>query len=820
MQFQSPTFSWRKPRIIVILVAFLLLTAVLWQAQSAEAAAAWIDHGGNIAPSAPTSGDSVDFWVQIGYQNWITNARLYYTTDGSEPSIDNSSHAALGTTTAVDMTWDHDEGTTLWYKATVGPWNNGTVVRYKIAAWHSGGGATKYADSTDSWPVANPDDARIFGFRVGENSLPSWTGEAVIYNVFVDRFWDGDTANNDYCAESASGYCDHNHAVHGALPAHPQDDYRFTYNGGDLDGVIDRLDYLQDLGINVLWLSPVFDNPNFYTDTDYNTNGDIYFTYHGYHPSDPTSVEEVFGTQIDLEDLVDQAELHDIRVILDFVPNHTSSQHPYFVDASGNCSGTYMDWYTFGSCNSAADPSFTVNFPSGFNTSSATYAVYGSNDSNKSFFGVLELPQINNDDPSARAWVIDDRADDWLTTLGHAGYRLDYAPGPSTDFWREFNDTIGTNDTFTIAEIWLSNGPEMIRRHMGRIDSAMDFEGNAAIVGFFTGGGSVDSLDSSLQDRASFYYQDGITATEFVRGCFIDNHDMDRFSHRVGYNLADMKQGALLMFTQPCVPVMYYGDEVGLGQEYGMYHFGGGRPEYARERMSWGFYDASAPAEWTGSANTTLWDFYQDLIAARKNTPALQSFDPADYISLYRHNSDRTYAYQRGQGGTAVLVAMNDSGGTRTLNIPNLSGASLPYANGTVLQDLLGSGKSCTVSDGQCVVTLGNNDPGIILAPAGSSNVTVDFTVNGYVTSYGQDMYVVGNVPELGNWNPANAVKLNWVDSDTWSGPVTFMTSAGQNIEFKFIVRQNGNTAWENGGNRSYAVPSGGSGSYTGWWQY
>ena len=805
------------PATFVIVITLLTIT-IFTNTQSAEAAAAWVDHQGNIAPSAPTSSDTVDFWVQIGYDGWVNNVRLYLTTDGSEPSINPTTHAAQGTTQAINMTWSHNEGTTAWYTATAGPWSNNTVIRYKIAAWHSGGGDTKYADSTDAWPITDPTDARIFGFRVGENQLPSWTNDAIIYNVFVDRFWDGDTANNDYCAEAANGYCDHNHAVHGALPSHPQDDYRFTYNGGDLDGVIDRLDYLQDLGINVLWLSPVFDNPNFYTDVDYNTNGDIYFTYHGYHPSDPESVEEVFGTQLDLENLVDQAALHDIRVILDFVPNHTASQHSYFTSASTACSGTYYDWYTFGSCNSSADPTFTVNFPTGFNTSSANYTVYGSNDSNKSFFGVLELPQIDNDNTSARNWVINDRASDWLTTLGHAGYRLDYAPGPSTDFWREFDDTVGTSDTFTIAEIWLPNGPEVIRRHIGRVDSAMDFEANAAIVSYFTSSGSVDDLDSSLQDRASFYYQDGITATEFARGCFIDNHDMDRFSHRVNYSNAKMKQGAVLMFTQPCIPVMYYGNEVGLGQEFGIYHFGGGRPEYARERMPWAFYDATAPAQWQGSANTTLHNFYQDLIDVRKNNTALQSFDPATFTTVYRHNANRTYAYLRGQGTSSVLVALNDSGSSKSLTIPNIG--SLPYANGTVLQDALGTGKSCTVTSGQCTITLDSTDPAVILEPQTTGgNVTVTFTVNGYVTSYGQDMYVVGNVSELGNWDPASAVKLNWVDSDTWSGPVTFSTSAGQNIQFKFIVRQGGSTTWEGGSNRTYTVPSSGTGTYTGNWQ-
>ncbi len=98
--------------------------------------------------------------------------------------------------------------------------------------------------------------------------------------------------------------------------------------------------------------------------------------------------------------------------------------------------------------------------------------------------------------------------------------------------------------------------------------------------------------------------------------------------------------------------------------------------------------------------------------------------------------------------------------------------------------------------------------------------VRVDFTVNNYVTSVGQDLYVVGNVPELGNWDVTKAVKLNWVDSDTWSGPVFFTASKGTSIQYKYIMRSGGSTAWENGSNRTYSVPSTGSGTRNENWQY
>ena len=95
--------------------------------------------------------------------------------------------------------------------------------------------------------------------------------------------------------------------------------------------------------------------------------------------------------------------------------------------------------------------------------------------------------------------------------------------------------------------------------------------------------------------------------------------------------------------------------------------------------------------------------------------------------------------------------------------------------------------------------------------PARGPPSTDPSTVNGFTTQVGQDMYVVGNVPELGNWNPANAVPLNWVDSDTWSGPVTFSTSKGQSVQFKFIVKQGSSTTWQSGGNRTTTLPSSGT---------
>jgi alpha-amylase len=150
--------------------------------------------------------------------------------------------------------------------------------------------------------------------------------------------------------------------------------------------------------------------------------------------------------------------------------------------------------------------------------------------------------------------------------------------------------------------------------------------------------------------------------------------------------------------------------------------------------------------------------------------------------------------------------------------MPNLSGVSLGISDGTVMVDLLG-GDTYTVSSGQIGLDLPAMT-GAILVARKTSDVPVTFTVNGYVTQFGEDIYVVGSVPELGYWDPDKAVPLTWVDSDTWSGDVLFTDfTNGDGIEYKYSVKSGGQVPWEADPNHSYTVPSTGTGSATDNWQ-
>lgn len=133
---------------------------------------------------------------------------------------------------------------------------------------------------------------------------PKWFDNSVVYQIFIDRFAG---------FESTEGWT------------------RPKFIGGDLQGIIDKLDYIEELGVDVIWISPFYETS----------------AYHGYHITDYFSVEPNFGTEEDLEELIEEVHSRDMKIIADFVPNHCSWEHPYFIDAQENEDSKYRDWFYF-----------------------------------------------------------------------------------------------------------------------------------------------------------------------------------------------------------------------------------------------------------------------------------------------------------------------------------------------------------------------------------------------------------------------------------------------------------------------------------------
>ncbi|MGE5141504.1 MAG: glycoside hydrolase family 13 protein, partial [Rudaea sp.] len=415
---------------------------------------------------------------------------------------------------------------------------------------------------------------------------PDWVWDAAIYQVFIDRFYPGDGKKF-------------------LKPQSPRGLY-----GGTLRGVIDKLDYLSDLGVNCIWLSPLFLSPS----------------YHGYDIVDYLRVRPHLGTNQDLRDLVRLAHEGGIRVLLDFVPNHTSHRHPYFLQARANRASPYHSWFTF------------REWPDDYAT----------------FFTARNLPQINLENREARQFMLDS-ARYWLETAGIDGYRLDYADGPSHNFWVDFRRTVRTAapECFTVGE--LVEAADFVRSYEGRLDGALDFLFLDAARRFF----AFDKLDAA-RFEAFLSRHEAFFAPDFVRATFLDNHDMNRFLYLTGNDKARARLAAACQFTLPQPPVLYYGTEVGMSQM-----------RDKRDRSGYGDAEARRPMPWDGRQDSDMFAYYKRLFRMRREHSPLRR---GRRLPLYADSSG-VLAYSLAEAGATVVVAVNNSSETRTATIPLTAGA-------------------------------------------------------------------------------------------------------------------------------------------------
>ncbi|HEC35528.1 MAG TPA: hypothetical protein ENI39_03215, partial [Anaerolineae bacterium] len=303
----------------------------------ARASARGLQHGARIAPADPLPGEPVTLTVTVGPDLALDRLACYYTTDGREPEGDHG-RASVGQAIPLERAavewhpflWGYVER----WEGTLPPQPDGTLVRYRIGGWREPDGQEVWAD----WPpvqlqierattaffeaISSPPAPRIGrGGRVGSEMLPTffaysvdrltspdWAREAVVYQVFVDRFNPG-----------------------GGLPFARPGSLRGSF-GGTLAGVTEKLDYIADLGATALWLSPIFASPS----------------HHGYDTTDFFAVEPRLGTNEDLRLLVREAHARGLRVILDLVCNHVSDCHPFFQEAQADPASPYRPWFTFG----------------------------------------------------------------------------------------------------------------------------------------------------------------------------------------------------------------------------------------------------------------------------------------------------------------------------------------------------------------------------------------------------------------------------------------------------------------------------------------
>ncbi len=373
--------------------------------------------------------------------------------------------------------------------------------------------------------------APLFCYHVDRLAPPAWVNDAIIYHIFIDRFYPGDGAD-----------------------WRQQDDMQ-RICGGTLWGVRDKLDYLADLGVTCLWLSPTWASPS----------------HHGYDVADYDRVEPRLGGEAALRAVVEGAHKRGIRILLDLVANHLSNEHPVFVDASSGVNSPYRDWFTF-----------DETYPHGY----------------QSFFNVKSMPKINLEVPAARDWMIGN-ALKALRDFGVDGFRLDVAAGAGPNFWTHCRPRLRAEfpDCFLVGEI--IDTPSYLRMYSGRLDGCLDFSLNEALRQTYAWGAWDERrLEAFIASHRQYF------GADFVLPSFVDNHDMDRFSLIAGDDSDKLKRAAARQFSLPNPPIILYGTEVGLRQ-----------PVSTREAT----LDACrVPMLWDERQDQDLLEFYRLQIKARK----------------------------------------------------------------------------------------------------------------------------------------------------------------------------------------------------------
>jgi alpha-amylase len=380
---------------------------------------------------------------------------------------------------------------------------------------------------------------------------------------------------------------------------------------GDLAGIVEKLDYLNDgnpdggndLGATLLWLMPTFPSPS----------------YHGYDVTDYRNVHPDYGTLDDLKALVQECDKRGVKVILDLVLNHSSIEHPWFV-ASADGDAFYRDWYLW----SDTPLSWKRPFGGGANTWHQL--------DNQYYYGIFwsGMPDLNYTHAPVRQEMAD-VGRFWLQEVGVAGYRLDAVrymveDGPeqlqdtatTMAFWQAFSTTIheAHPEALLLGEAWAGNGVAA-KYHVGGqgLDLTFDFDLMEAIIAGIQAEDATDIEQVLCRFAGQFPAGDG-DAT------FLGNHDLVRVASRLQENPDLVRLGAMLLFTLPGLPMVYYGQEIGMTNGPLL------KDEHKRLPMQW---DGSTQA---GFTTGKPWEAV-NANAATINVAA-QLDDPSSLLSLYR----------------------------------------------------------------------------------------------------------------------------------------------------------------------------------------
>jgi glycosidase len=436
----------------------------------------------------------------------------------------------------------------------------GEVVRYKVKVHQAD------PEQTEIW--ASDSDPRSggqeFAFEGAPPPPPDWVQDAVVYQIMVDRF-----------------------ARPGAEL--PKTGSSTALYGGTLDGVTEHLDHIASLGCNVIWLTPIQKSPS----------------HHGYDHEDFFQVEERYGGEAALKRFIRAAHERGMRVLLDFVPNHTGRGHHLFreaIELGGEAAEFFRFW----------------QWPHYY----------------RCFFDVITLPELDTAKVGVQEYLVK-AAQHWVTEYGADGVRCDHVAGVDPAFWVELRRGLRAvkPDALILGEA--TGKFDWLARYAGRIDAIFDFD-FAYVVRKALAEGSMDAASFArwLEEHERAY-------PGLALATLLDNHDMNRFLWMAAGDVRRLKLAATLLMTLPGMPVIYYGSEVGLTQ----------RRDGAIENA-----EARQPMLWGGDQNVDLLQHFQRLGSLRRESEALRRGTRRTLLA-----DAEVLAYQRALDDQSVTIVLNFS---------------------------------------------------------------------------------------------------------------------------------------------------------------
>lgn len=372
-----------------------------------------------------------------------------------------------------------------------------------------------------------------------------WLQEAVVYQIFVDRFSNGDKSNDPK----------------DVLPWGNEVSQTSMF-GGDIQGIIDKLDYLKELGVDLLYLTPIFKSSS----------------NHKYNTADYYEIDQQFGTVDKVKELVKKCHERNIKIVFDAVFNHSGADFFAFEDILKNQEKSkYKDWY------------FIDSFPVEFQKSN--YYTFADD--------IPTMPKFNTANEEVKKYLLD-VAKYWIDEVKIDGWRLDVCDEVDHSFWREFKKVVKKHkkEAIIIGEI-MHEASSFLKGD--QLDGIMNYPFKGAMVDFF-GNRTIDAKAfGEILSINRNIYMDSITKQMWN---LIGSHDTKRFLTECDGKIERMRLAIAFQFAYIGVPYIYYGDEIGLS--------GGEEPE-SRRCMIWE----------EEKQNGELYSLYKQLISVRKNNPEL-----------------------------------------------------------------------------------------------------------------------------------------------------------------------------------------------------